>query len=590
MRLRLRKIVLVVTCFVAPPAFGLPIEVGLSTHPAPREPLVARVFAERPGFATATATVGEPGRYFLDLAPGPWTVRVQADGWWADASQVLVPAGGEQRGRHEIVLVPGSVVSGTIELADGKVVAGPPRVSYRRPDLADRDRRIDWIDDAQCTQGSEGRFHCNLPAGTRDLRLRVTGYVNAYFWERLLPARGELALGKVRLQPGTSVVGWVVVRGGEVPPDRALVRVEVAAGGGVLEGGAEAIAKLRREVRPNGRGFFQVDGLAPGGYLVSAQLPGFASAEARVMMAEGLEARLREPLELARPLAVEVFVDPPLPPAQAAPGLAAGAVQAAPWSLRVLRRRGGQVVGAKNAEVSPAGSAVLEDLAPGSYLLQLLDASGRGWYALPDWLVEPGMPPLFITLDIVEIRGRVTLGGEPLAGASLSFGGARAPLSLPFISGEDGEFTGALPRVGRWPVDIAANEPLVRRSKAVEVPRPRRGVSRFEIALTDARIAGRTVRVADGLPFPGATVELAPVGSAELPLTVDSDENGEFSIRGLEADLYGVSARAKDARSDIVAVRAGDAREPADVTLRMRPTVKRTVQVLGPHGPVVGAR
>ena len=82
----------------------------------------------------------------------------------------------------------------------------------------------------------------------------------------------------------------------------------------------------------------------------------------------------------------------------------------------------------------------------------------------------PGTSPCWeIRLPLVEVRGRVTLGDEPIA-ATFWFGGAYGERRIRFEPDAEGRFEGLLPEEGLWPVHLVSGAESLRLPlKPVEV-------------------------------------------------------------------------------------------------------------------------
>src|SRR5262249_39087228 len=111
-----------------------------------------------------------------------------------------------------------------------------------------------------------------------------------------------------------SVVGWV--EAANRAPLSPKCRVElVPRGAPARPAPGERSGKPTREAEVNARGFFHVDGIAPGSYTAVARQPGYAPARQvplTVYAGTGLE--LRRPLVRAPPASLEVTLDPPHDP------------------------------------------------------------------------------------------------------------------------------------------------------------------------------------------------------------------------------------------------------------------------------------
>jgi hypothetical protein len=162
----------------------------------------------------------------------------------------------------------------------------------RRP--AQRERR-----------GRRGRAR----ATTRSrLRLKGEGLVPLYGWGvQIEPDPGPARdLGTLQLRRGSSVSGWVTTEA--VLPPKVGGRVELTPERSGRREGGDRAAVMTLDTRSNEPGFFQFEGVAPGSYVVRLAVPDYAPARrAPVVVHEGMESELLEPLVLARPATLAVL-------------------------------------------------------------------------------------------------------------------------------------------------------------------------------------------------------------------------------------------------------------------------------------------
>jgi len=206
----------------------------------------------------------------------------------------------------------------------------------------------------------------------------------------------------------------------------------------------------------------------------------------------------------------------------------------------------------------------IEHLAPGRYQIQAmadLGAEPDPAAAAREMMVEQADvadgETVFVTFggvraDAVTVRGRVTLGGEPVR-AEIAFapdagGGSERRGLAGFAMGraeEDGEFETRLDRPGDYVLVVTPNgDDFAAHLQPVRVP----AVSEFrvDVALPSASIEGRVLRGdgsacgnvavvaqrSDGL-INGAAIDL-------MTSDVTTDDDGEFEIVGLAAGEYDV--------------------------------------------------
>ncbi len=424
----------------------------------------------------------------------------------------------------------------------------------------------------------DSTFSCEVPAAELDLRLRAKGYISHYLWSVGVKRGKPVELGRVVFKPGASVVGYVAADG-PLKPKSVRVRLDADVGGAARSPAGEARRKeggLATGV--NDRGFFQLEGVAPGQYRLSAAQPGFAKASLHpVRVLPGSETALQRPLLLERPLDIEIFLDPPQDP------------YGQPWTVGV--RRFGEIPGVLDpvgeGAASSAGRYVASGLTPGRFVITATDSLGArfGWQELE---LDRSSPPVFMSLDVIWLQGEVTLGDEPLE-ANLTFGGRNGPVQIPIKSDDDGEFGGFLPKAGDWDVFIESAKPKVDRTVSVEVELDEGDrYAEVEIALPDTVVRGK-VSDTRGRAVPGAIVKATEMSRGAVTWE-KSDEDGRFSFHGFAEGALALDATvAEDVSSDPVTVQVSENIVPPEVELvvHRRATVHGTV--VSSRGPVPGA-
>lgn len=466
-------------------------------------------------------TVHVPGELTLDLGVNTtWRFELNAEGFWNES--VTVNPG--QQAEARLMLHPTAEVSGTLELTDenGEI---PPHARLRFTASATRDREDTGIrGELECLVEAGGRFQCQVPVGTFDLRVRLDGFISHYFWEQPLEREEFLDLGTLKLEPGSSLVGWVNTE------DRELIGEGCTAT--LLPQGTEEAEPQRRieTTQVDGRGFFHFEGLAPGNYRLVAKKSGYAPAPVdNILIFPGLEANLRETLVLRRPLEPTFLIAP------------ATDLANKPWRLELL------TTGTVASRVAlgftdPEGRYRPGKIAAGEYRLRVTASDGTK-AASEQIVLDPRTTEFTFEIPTVWVEGRITFGGEPLA-ARLYFGGTHGTVSVPMVSDEEGHFTGALPRDGEWALDIKAGEPnIFRRLRHVEV-RTEGSTAWVEIDLPDTVIEAEVVDE-EGEPVAEATVLVVLVAKAEngeAPAPGKSDEEGIYQVHGAAYGEYRLEA------------------------------------------------
>ncbi len=126
----------------------------------------------------------------------------------------------------------------------------------------------------------DGRFKCKVPAGRLDLKLHSGGFIPHYLWATSVPREEGHPLGRLDLLPGSSVVGWIEL------PDKAFdfadcsVEMAPAIAPFMEPEDRRRHASVTARAKVSSRGFFQLAGVSPGRYTLSALHPQFAPAPA----------------------------------------------------------------------------------------------------------------------------------------------------------------------------------------------------------------------------------------------------------------------------------------------------------------------
>lgn len=520
-------------------------------------PAEAEIVASSPGsISPLTLGVAETRSIALPR-PGLWVLQISGSGIWSRPVEVLVP------GTAEIVVEPGSSLRGRFDVRPQAQLPTLTTVALRRCG------KVESLADLVCAIQPDRTFSCPIPLGCLDGRVRVRGFASHYFWERSAAGAGQpLELGAIPLRPGASVSGWMATEDGRPFDDSTLVRLRTQGMRTDARALTDRLESTTSTARPDRRGFFQFTEVPPGNYELAATQKGYGEAvQSLLYVREGLETAPRAPLVLTRPRRASFQVSPAIAP------------QGGVWKLRLthLRASGAEVVAEGPTE--QLGYAVFEGLAAGPYEVAVIDQTMENPFALR-FIELSGEDDFFpIDLELVELQGRIWLGDEPLPYAELAFGGWTGAESVVLAADEGGEFRGALPREGRWKVEIAASELDVLRSLTnVEVKkRPGGRPAVVEVRLSDGQISG-TVVDEDLVPQAKAIVEVLPAGPAESRVATKASPDGTFRIRGLPKGPATVRAETPEAQSEPRAVLlSSDAEDELQLVVRKLRKVRGVV-------------
>jgi hypothetical protein len=431
-----------------------------------------------------------------------------------------------------------------------------------------------------CPLDKEGRWQCPpLPATAFDLVISADGFVPQYRWQvKILPEK-TTDVGAVLLKRGASVAGWVEVEGGEIDAE-CRARLAPMLGPGT---GAQIAEKLRGtviEAPVRKDGFFQLVGVAPGNYALEIQQKGFATATVYPLEVwPQLETFLRQPITLRRPLQVELAINPPLDWLNR------------PWKVAVLRASdagGGFSDEVFNGSSDDQGIASIPGQSPGQFWVMVSDALDNRIYSEKFKVAGPEDSHRAIKLDLITLRGEVTLGKEPLV-AELWFGGRFGSSAVKMESDGDGKFHGVLPRAGWWRVEIASSEPRFQTATKIKVEADSQGRAAAEIHLPATRVFGKVLDDG-GRPVPAANFSVST--DTDLVMT-KTDESGTFDVHGLPEGLAQAAAKFSSGEgewtSDRLALFLRDGESVGPLELRMRKSKRISGTVQSSRGPVPGA-
>jgi hypothetical protein len=538
----------------------------------PGETLAASLEAVRVDSVAETRQIRKsvelPTPVSLDLpARSTWTFRLIAKGYWSRETLVRAAA---PDSTIDIRVQAAGTITGSVVLPRGEPL--PNRMGVRLRSTAAGDP---FEANVVCSI-AEGRYSCDLPAGTFDIRFHLVGLASEYRWKVPVMAGLTTAQGAMQFRRGASVVGFVERQDQRPVAAGALVEARpfVPDSGGAGETASDDLRVIRG--KPNSAGFFQLLDVPPGVYVVAASHQGFARASVfPVNVLENVESELREPLVLRPPVELKVMVDPPRAPDGAVWKGELFADPKASHSVKTVWR----------GESSPSGTFALKSLAPGHYRFFLEDASGTR-FAWEEFELDDDPVPLVIALDLVRVEGYVELGDEPLA-ATLWFGRKNGRVAARLESDAEGSFSGVLSHAGSWPVDVEAEMPTVRAAGlAVDVQPAKDGAARVEIHLPSTRLAGQVV-AEDQQPAAGAMVKWLTAGAA--PGYVFAGADGGFEVAGVAPGIYSVDAEFAEASSDIVTIVTSEAMPAPDVRLTLRRRLSLSGRVASSSGAVPGA-
>jgi hypothetical protein len=517
-----------------------------------------------------TVSLKVPGEAVIALPAGwAWRIRSASPQWWTE-EQWLPKLLAAPESTVTVRLFPAGKLITRLQLPPGGQRPAALELRFQTvPDAASRVSRTTIA----CPLNGE-RYQCSLPAAALDLRVKAEGFIPKYLWGVGVKPGAEHDLGKISLKRGASIVGWVQNQGtSAASKERKVELMPYIPGPQSLRAPLELRQAMARETVANERGFFQFERVLPGTYSVTASQPGAASGSVdSIQVFPDLEAEIREPLVLAPPVSAKVILNPPTDPY----GLR--------WMVELRKKDAREP--AKDL-ASPEGIWERRGLSPGLYYLIVTSGPGSRWVD-QEMEITAGSSPLHIDIPVLRIRGRVTLGDEPLE-ATLWFGGQSGPRRVQFQSDEKGRFEGALPGEGTWSVDLSsAKERLRLALEPVEVKRPDGSAyARVDLRVPDTRLHGEVVDE-DGHPLPAASIMV--FHKTRMNSQFFADEKGEFEIRGFPAGRSRLEAHAGERTSGWVEVLVSETEETPRLRLVARAKAEIQGRIVSALRPVGGAR
>jgi len=509
-------------------------------------------FGGFPGGAFASDRSDEDGHFSIeDVAPGSLVLSAMAEGFLRQERTGLEVVAGETMDDLRVILEPGATVTGRVLDALGNPLSDA-RVSIVRD-------RMDFSisGGASASTDADGVYRMpGVPPGERSLEAEHDGHQRQV--RDLTVVVGENRLD-FRLQAGASVSGRVVDEGG-APVAGALVSASAAGSGPTFRADGETT---------DDAGAFQLEGLSPGSYNVTARMEGYAATT------------LEEPVEITGgPVqGVEVV-------------LSRGAVVTGRLLGAELEELAGASVIAGNfnrqdrmplvGAVDYEGRFRIEGVPAGEWTLMALLADGLP-AAQERFTVAPGQREASVDIDLgaakASLRGRIRLGGEPLASAFVTLAGQDTPARGFGRTDHQGRFEIRGLEDGTYEMEVVGPDVSRRQRRTVEV----RGDTEVDVDVEVSTVSG--VVIAGGEPVEGARVEIELTdGSPDFRLPTRTGPAGRFRLTGVTAGSYRLRASAQGYAPGEATVTVEEGTPLAGVEIRLQQAGGLELVVLGPFG------
>ena len=502
----------------------------------------------------------------------PWRFRLDCDRCWAPVVQW---EGGSLLSMRVVLA---GVLVGQAHLA-GDAIPGAVVVEGQ-------DRNGERFE-AHCPVAGT-RFRCVLPTGQVDIRIHAEEAVSRSFWGLEISQREPADLGAVLLTTGSTLVGWVDASDrGKIPgatvllaPERIALPVDPKQG--------ERLELEAHETSAQPSGSFRFEGLLPGTYSLSARQGDWAAGPISITipeMGEGTGPVVDLPkqnLELLPPPRISLTLEPGVDP------------WGEPWVIHLSALdKAGRLEPLARSPATLGGAWESPPLSVrGHFVLAVHDSRESRWWR-EEVEVADHSPDLFRALDVVEVRGTLRWGGEPIRG-TLFFGGTRGERSIPIETEDDGDFEGSLPSEGLWRIDVQLDGVELAVDPVEIERRPGASYARADIELPATRLHGRVI-------FEGDPLEAKLLGVREGPssgdgrqrrreLRAETDEEGRFEILGLAEGQFKIQARATGLASEWQMVELHEGLDSTELVLELRQKIDWRGVVHGPGGAIVGAR
>lgn len=455
----------------------------------------------------AVARTDDDGRFEIgEVAPGAVRLVATGNGYRSGEANGLEVSPGERRDGIRIEIERGGSLAGRVLAPDGQPVPGAVVLVTANQLWGGFEARTD----------GDGRYRLvGLPEGVLQVIAEHPDHVGAV--REITAGDGEIQLD-LHLGAGHPVSGRVIDEGGAPLPG---ARVSLS---------GDWMRQPPRSATTRADGAFEIDGVAPGPWRISAWKQGWVHAEEPPRLdvdgpVAGLELRLTTGATVA--------------------GRVRGIGLEEIGRLRIAAgREDGVAAGSSpTGSVDFAGDYRVDGLTPGTWRVMAILGEGEG---MASGVVElvPGQKEARLDLDFsgdVVLTGHVTLGGRPLAGSEVSLiGRDRVSFARGRTAG-DGRFRIARLERGRYELVVSDDVEGVEERREIELD----GDRELAIDLEVGEVAGRVIDADTGAPLAEVEVRLRRVEDrfgGIAARTRSASPDGGFRLRGVAAGSYRLDA------------------------------------------------
>lgn len=526
----------------------------------------------RKGAENRSYSANLPGKVTISPGAGDWLISVDAPGYWHEPLYLSSEA---PRSPRSVLLWRTGQVQGRLIPPSGQAMPTEVTLNFRASPAVRKSSGPSG--ELVAPVEKDGRWTCQLPALALDVHVRARSYLTHFFWDVEVSPAVARDLHGMTLVHGGSIVGEVGPPPGvgEKVTSIQVVAVPVAIGNPADPSARARISALQRHTNPNARGFYHLDGLAAGEYLVSARLADAVSDTRRVQVLTNGESRMLAPLIVEPPGIINVVVVPARGPDERA------------WKISLFEYTSiGHDDLVAVAFLDDEGAWSWKRARRTQYRVAVGDREGNT-FANQTFEAGPGTTSLPILIEAIRLTGTVRLGDQPVA-ARIWFGGKNSVLSVKLTAGEAGTFDGMVQAFDGDSVEVTVESASPPVNRTLRVPVQRRGAElSIDVVLPATTVLGRVVR-ADGTEVIRGLVTLS--GPQGLLVQTHIDPDGRFVLHGLPPGQVTATAAVDLEQSQPTDISIPENTDAVEVTLTLEPGQHVSGQIMSASGAVPGAK